>query len=162
MFLSAQPLSSPSMAIPNGLNNLTFRFFNDQRFEAPPAPTECWDGGVLEFQGRLDRSLPGFFWFQRVKRVKRGAVALAVHPESSNITMEPRPIFAFQYLGRGRTFMSLTDDTWRLRKLVGNRWFYRFWGQVVRWMAYQRNMAEGELMRFYHSTSFTTFTDPPN
>jgi hypothetical protein len=41
-------LRSPSLAIPNGLSSLTFRFFNDQRFEAPPTPTECWDGGMLE------------------------------------------------------------------------------------------------------------------
>ena len=27
---------------------------------------------------------------------------------------------------------------------------YRFWGQVVRWMAYQRNMAKGETMRLYY------------
>src|SRR2546430_1436908 len=28
---------------------------------------------------------------------------------------------------------------------------YRFWGEVVRWMAYQRNMAKGETMRLYYS-----------
>ncbi len=109
-----------------------------------------------EFSGRLDDSLPGFFWFQRVKRVKRGAVALAVHPESSNITMEPRPVFAFQYLGRGRTFMSLTDDTWRLRKLVGNRWFYRFWGQVIRFTSAGRLL--GQSKRFSVSTDSREYT----
>jgi len=34
---------------------------------------------------------------------------------------------------------------------VEDRYHYRFWGQVVRWMAYQRNMAKGETMRLYYS-----------
>lgn len=45
---SDQFLASPAMAIPSDLNDLTFRFFDFQNFEAPPGPDECWDGGVLE------------------------------------------------------------------------------------------------------------------
>src|SRR5262249_46505552 len=44
-----------------------------------------------------------------------------------------------------------TDGAWRWRKGVEDRYHYRFWGQVVRWMAYQRNMAKGETMRLYYS-----------
>lgn len=40
-------LTSPSMSIPTGLSNLTFRFFNYQDIEPPPPPN-CWDGGMLE------------------------------------------------------------------------------------------------------------------
>ncbi len=36
-------------------------------------------------------------------------------------------------------------------KGVEDKYHYRFWGQVVRWMAYQRNMAKGETMRLYYS-----------
>lgn len=131
---------------PEGLEHPVMQLVGD-----PEENQRLW-----EFTGRVDDSLPGFFWFQRVKRVKRGAVALAVHPESSNITMEPRPLFAFQYLGRGRTFISLTDDTWRLRKLVGNRWFYRFWGQVIRFTSAGRLL--GESKRFSVSTDQREYT----
>ncbi len=41
-------LTSPVLAIPAGLSSLTLRYFNAQAFEAPPSPTECWDGGILE------------------------------------------------------------------------------------------------------------------
>ena len=34
---------------------------------------------------------------------------------------------------------------------VEDKYHYRFWGQVARWMAYQRRMAEGELMRLFFS-----------
>ena len=44
-----------------------------------------------------------------------------------------------------------TDGAWRWRKGVEDKYHYRFWGQVVRWMAYQRNMAKGETMRLYYS-----------
>ncbi len=38
-----------------------------------------------------------------------------------------------------------------MAKRVEDLYHYRFWGQVVRWMAYQRNMAKGETMRLYYS-----------
>jgi hypothetical protein len=34
---------------------------------------------------------------------------------------------------------------------VEDKYHYRFWGQVVRWMAYQRNMAKGESVRFFYT-----------
>ena len=93
---------------------------------------------LWQWQGRSDRTMPGFFWYQKVKKLKKGAVALAVHETDEHFTYGPRPIFAFQYQGRGRSFISLTDDTWRLRRLVGNKWFYRFWGQVIRFVGASR------------------------
>ena len=44
-----------------------------------------------------------------------------------------------------------TDGAWRWRKGVEDKYHYRFWGQVARWMAYQRNMASDELMRLFYS-----------
>ena len=93
---------------------------------------------LWQWQGRSDRTMPGFYWYQKVKKIRKGAVALAVHESDEHFTYGPRPVFAYQYLGRGRTFVSLTDDTWRLRRLVGNRWFYRFWGQVIRFVGAAR------------------------
>lgn len=43
---SDQRLTSPVLAIPTGLNNLNFRFFNYQDFENDGA--NCWDAGILE------------------------------------------------------------------------------------------------------------------
>jgi hypothetical protein len=44
-----------------------------------------------------------------------------------------------------------TDAAWRWRKGVEDRYHYRFWGQVVRWMAYQRNMSSGDRIRLFYS-----------
>jgi hypothetical protein len=53
--------------------------------------------------------------------------------------------------GAGKVLFMGTDGAWRWRKGVEDKYHYRFWGQVVRWMAYQRNMVKGETMRLYYS-----------
>ncbi len=113
---------------PEGLEHPVMQLVSDSEKNQ-----ELW-----QWQGRSDQTMPGFYWYQRVKKLRKGAVALAVHESDEHFTYGPRPIFAYQYFGRGRTFISLTDDTWRLRRLVGNRWFYRFWGQVTRFVGAAR------------------------
>ncbi|MCA8961177.1 MAG: VWA domain-containing protein, partial [Planctomycetes bacterium] len=113
---------------------------------------------LLEATRRSDLGLPGFYWFAKTKRLSRGGVALAVstRDRDRHIKYGPRPIFAFQYQGRGRTFMSLTDETWRWRKSVGNRYFYRFWGQVIRFTSAGRLL--GQKKRFNISTDQREYT----
>lgn len=88
--------------------------------------------------GRFYDHLPGFFWFASVGRAKGNAVVLAQHPELSQpLSNPPKPlvIFAFMNYGKGRTFFSAVDNTWRWRAGVDNLHFYRFWGQVCRFVA---------------------------
>ena len=40
-----------------------------------------------------------------------------------------------------------TDSAWRWRHGVEDKYHYRFWSQLARWMSYQRNMAAGERIR---------------
>jgi hypothetical protein len=61
------------------------------------------------------------------------------------------PLLATKTFGSGKVLFMGTDGVWRWRKGVEDKYHYRFWSQVVRWMAYQRNMAKGESMRFYFS-----------
>ena len=44
-----------------------------------------------------------------------------------------------------------TDGAWRWREGVEDRYHYRFWGQVARWMAYQRQMSTGRSIRLFYS-----------
>ena len=41
------------------------------------------------------------------------------------------------------------DSAWRWRRGVEDLYHYRFWGQVARWMSYQRNMAAGQRVRLF-------------
>ncbi len=95
-------------------------------------------------------NLPGFQWHAAVTRAKAGTEVLAVHQESAN-EYGRIPLLVTRTFGAGKVLFMGTDGAWRWRRGVEDLYHYRFWGQVVRWMAYQRNMAKGESMRFYYS-----------
>jgi hypothetical protein len=44
-----------------------------------------------------------------------------------------------------------TDAAWRWRRGVEDRYHYRFWGQVVRWMSHKRHLAAGQGVRLVYS-----------
>jgi hypothetical protein len=94
--------------------------------------------------------LPGFQWYAPVVRAKGGSEVLAVHKDMSN-QHGRLPLLVTRTFGAGKVLFMGTDGAWRWRKGVEDKYHYRFWGQVVRWMAYQRNMAKGETMRLYYS-----------
>jgi hypothetical protein len=94
--------------------------------------------------------LPGFQWYAPVVRAKGGTDVLAVHKDASN-QHGRLPLLVTRTFGAGKVLFMGTDGAWRWRKGVEDKYHYRFWGQVVRWMAYQRNMAKGETMRLYYS-----------
>ena len=98
---------------------------------------EVWEG------------LPGFQWYAPALRAKPGSDVLAVHKDASN-EYGRLPLLATKTFGAGKVLFMGTDGAWRWRKGVEDKYHYRFWGQVVRWMAYQRNMAKGETMRLYY------------
>jgi hypothetical protein len=98
---------------------------------------------------QLWEGLPGFQWYAPVLRAKAGSEVLCVHKDVSN-DYGRMPLLVTRTFGAGKVLFMGTDGAWRWRKGVEDKYHYRFWGQVVRWMAYQRNMAKGELMRFYY------------
>ncbi len=98
---------------------------------------EVWEG------------LPGFQWYAPVLRAKAGSEVLCVHKDAAN-EYGRMPLLATRTFGAGKVLFMGTDGAWRWRKGVEDKYHYRFWGQVVRWMAYQRNMAKGETMRLYY------------
>ena len=98
---------------------------------------EVWEG------------LPGFQWYAPVLRAKAGSDVLCVHKDAAN-EHGRLPLLVTRTFGAGKVLFMGTDGAWRWRKGVEDKYHYRFWGQVVRWMAYQRNMAKGETMRLYY------------
>ena len=57
---------------------------------------------------------------------------------------------------KGRTFFSAVDDTWRWRAGVDNQYFYRFWGQVIRFCATGRLL--GKTPRYGITTDKVAYT----
>ena len=78
-------------------------------------------------------NLPGFYWFAEVGPANKSAVVLARHPQRVHpVSQKGLVVFAYMNYGKGRTFFSAVENTWRWRAGVDNRYFYRFWGQIVR------------------------------
>ncbi|MCP5516616.1 MAG: hypothetical protein H7A45_05060 [Verrucomicrobiales bacterium] len=98
----------------------------------------------------LWRALPGFFWHAAVDRARAGSDVLAVHDRETTASGR-MPLIVTRTYGTGKVLFMGTDSAWRWREGVEDRYHYRFWGQVARWMAYQRQMAGGESMRLFYS-----------
>ena len=96
------------------------------------------------------QNLPGFQWYAPVVRAKAGSEVLAIHATEEN-NFGRIPLIVTKTYGSGKILFMGTDGAWRWRKGVEDKYHYRFWGQVVRWMAYQRNMSKGENMRLFYA-----------
>ena len=91
-------------------------------------------------------SLPGFFWHASVVRAKPNTSVLAVHGTKTN-RFGRLPMIVTRTFGTGKVLFVGSDSAWRWRKGIEDLYHYRFWSQMVRWMAYQRTMASGDTMR---------------
>ena len=103
-----------------------------------------------EASARVWAAFPGFQWYAPAVRAKAGSEILATHGTESN-QFGRIPLLVTKTYGSGKILFMGTDGAWRWRKGVEDKYHYRFWGQVVRWMAYQRNMAQGDRMRLFYS-----------
>lgn len=80
---------------------------------------------------RVWESLPGMYWCAGTERPRPAATVLAVNPLRSNAN-GPYPVAVMQSFGAGLCYAQLADSTWEWRWKVGDRYFYRYWGQVLR------------------------------
>lgn len=126
---TTQPSPSPLILTPEGRGSLLTML----------ADTESENEEVW-------RNLPGFNWYAPVERPKAGSTVLAVHAADKN-AYGRIPLIVTQSCGNGKVLFMGTDSAWRWRRGVEDKYHYRFWSQVARWMSYQRNMAAGERIR---------------
>jgi hypothetical protein len=78
-------------------------------------------------------NLPPYYWCAAVERSSPGATVLAWNPIVG--PYGKLPLIAYHYAGKGKVMFVGTDSTWLWRRNVGDRFFYRFWGQSLRFVA---------------------------
>ncbi len=105
-------------------------------------------GANEEENPEIWRRLPGFYWHAPVVKAKGGAEVLAVHGNRRG-KYGPIPLLVTKPAGSGKVLFMGIDSAWRWRRGVEDLYHYRFWGQVARWMSYQRNMAAGQRVRLF-------------
>jgi uncharacterized membrane protein len=103
-----------------------------------------------ERNDELWKQLPGFFWSAAVEKSRPGSEVLAVHGALRN-QWGHLPLLVTRPAGSGKVLFLGTDSAWRWRRGVEDKFHYRFWGQVVRWMAHQRHLSEKDGVRLSYS-----------
>jgi hypothetical protein len=78
--------------------------------------------------------MPTFWWCAASERTAPGATVLAVNP-GFDTRQGKLPLIAHHFAGQGRVMFVGTDSTWTWRQNVGDRFFYKFWGQSIRFVA---------------------------
>lgn len=96
------------------------------------------------------KMLPGFYWSTAVTKSRPGTEVLAVHSELRN-QFGRIPLLAIRNAGLGKVLFMGTDSAWRWRRGVEDKFHYRFWSQVARWMAHKRHLAGKEGIRLSFS-----------
>lgn len=105
-------------------------------------------GDTEEDNPLIWKNLPGFNWHASIIKAKGGTDVLAVHGNKSN-QYGRIPMLVTKVAKNGKVLFLGHDSAWRWRRGVEDLYHYRFWGQVARWMSYQRNMAAGSRIRLY-------------
>jgi hypothetical protein len=103
-----------------------------------------------ERNDELWKQLPGFFWSAAVEKSRPGSEVLAVHSSLRN-SWGRMPLLVTRPAGSGKVLFMGTDSAWRWRRGVEDKYHYRFWSQVVRWMAHQRHLSEKQGIRLSFS-----------
>jgi hypothetical protein len=78
--------------------------------------------------------LPPFYWSVAAERPSPAASVLVWSPSVQN-DYGKLPLIAVHYAGKGKVMLVGTDATWMWRQNVGDRFFYKFWGQSLRSVA---------------------------
>ncbi len=103
-----------------------------------------------ERNDELWKQLPGFFWSAAVEKSRPGSEVIAVHSSLRN-AWGRMPLLVTRTAGNGKVLFMGTDSAWRWRRGVEDKYHYRFWSQVVRWMAHQRHLSQREGIRLTFS-----------
>lgn len=81
-------------------------------------------------------TLPPIYFTSPVTRAKPAAEVLLVDPDPARATrFGKHPIMALQQYGLGQVMFVGTDNTWRWRRNVGDRYYSLLWGQIIQRMA---------------------------
>ncbi|MFM8218306.1 MAG: hypothetical protein ACKOJF_05225, partial [Planctomycetaceae bacterium] len=127
---------SPDGAIPSARAGLSAPVYNPYRLEVTSE-------GELNEMMRLDEEaganreawarMPAYYWCAAAQRPSPAATVLAVNPHVEN-GYGKLPLIAWQYFGTGRVLFLGTDSTWLWRQNSGDRYYYTFWGQALRFV----------------------------
>ena len=91
------------------------------------------------------QQLPELQWHVQIDALKPGAVTLAQKPGEAGDA--PEPLIVLQRAGRGSVLYVGTDETWRWRYELGNRYFYGFWAHGIQHVGMRHRVGQFSSVR---------------
>ncbi len=85
---------------------------------------------TIEENKKTWETLPGFYWSAPMTKLKAQAEVLIVNPKAK-LGEDPLPLLVMQRPSRGDVLFFATDETWRWRAVKENKYFGRFWRQIL-------------------------------
>jgi hypothetical protein len=107
-------------------------------------------GAGAEENAKAWKNLDRLPWYQPVQRASDRATVLAVHPDDRCANGQPQPLIAVRQYGDGLVVYVGINETWRLRRMYGEKYYRQFWGQMIHQLASRR--ALGTQKRFVPRT----------
>ncbi len=90
------------------------------------------------------QKLPPLYWMIEISDLKPSARVLAEHPTRNGPDGKRLPLIIMQYVGGGgKVLFHATDETYRWRRRVGDKYFARYWIQTLRFLT-RSKLAEGD------------------
>ena len=89
-------------------------------------------------------NLEGVYWTLKSAKEKPGAV---VYAKYKNAKAGSNIFAASQRLGNGKVMLFTSDDVWRWRFKNENKYFYRIFGQCVRWLGPEKAASEDKFLK---------------
>lgn len=86
-------------------------------------------------------TMPELFWCAAAEQPAAGASVLAWNPAVQG-RFGKLPLIAWHHAGDGKVMFVGTDATWRWRLNVGDQYFYKFWGQSLRFVARENDLGK--------------------
>jgi len=103
-------------------------------------------------------------WYQQADRLHPGAIVLAEHPvdtcrragaDDAAPAAARQPLIAVRGYGKGEVVYLAFNETWRLRRKYGERYYRQFWGQMIHRLGLRH--ALGNEKRFVVQTDATAY-----
>jgi len=96
--------------------------------------------------GAVWKGFTGIYWDARVTKAKPSAEVWLDDPSPEKATRSgAMPVVALQSYGTGQVLFVGTDETWRWRRNIGEKYYTRFWGQVMLRLGLPRLMGASRL-----------------
>jgi hypothetical protein len=96
-----------------------------------------------EVSTRVWANIKPMYTLPQLEGAKAGATVLLRLPKSSEEAPD-YPLVAWHRFGTGKAMFVASEDLWRMRLEVGDRFHARFWGQTIQFLALSRLLGQNK------------------